>query len=166
MIRPLPAGSIAHAAREPVDLGRLDAAPVKLLFVDEPGRLARVRDTLVDEALLPPGAHLVRSAPRFLELLPDGVHKGAGLARCAAQLGVAVDTIVAIGDDENDREMLSMAGLSFAMGHAPPSVRAVAQRVVGGDVHDDGTALARALAELLSGDSRDDDAPRGPRRQR
>jgi hypothetical protein len=147
----VPAGSIGHAAREPVDLARLDAPPIKLLFVDEPARLARVRDTLVDEALLPPGAHLVRSAPRFLELLPDGVHKGSGLARCAAHLGVAVDAIVAFGDDENDREMLSTAGLSFAMGHAPASVHDVVDGIVGGaQGANDGAALAAKLDELFA----------------
>jgi Cof subfamily protein (haloacid dehalogenase superfamily) len=147
----VPAGSIAHAAREPIDLARLDQDPVKLLFVDEPAKLARVRAALIDEALLPPGAHLVRSAPRFLELLPDGVHKGSGLGRCAARLGVEVDTIVAFGDDENDREMLALAGLSFAMGHAPQTVRDVVDGVVGSpDCANEGAALAAKLDELFA----------------
>jgi HAD superfamily hydrolase (TIGR01484 family) len=103
---------------------------VKLLFVDEPEPLRALRRLLTVERLIPPGAHLVRSNPRFLELLPDGVNKGLGLARCAAHLGIDVRDIVCFGDDENDREMLEVCGLGVAMAHAPESVRHAADKVV------------------------------------
>jgi Cof subfamily protein (haloacid dehalogenase superfamily) len=147
----VPVGALARSVVEVVDLTTLSQAPTKLLFVDDAPRLQLLRALLHDEALMPAGAQLVRSGPRFLELLPDGAHKGAGLARSAAHLGVAVGSVVAFGDDENDREMLAVAGLSFAMGHAPASVRAVAHRVVGGDGHDGGVALAAALDDVFGG---------------
>jgi len=96
---------------------------------------------------VPPGAHLVRSNPRFLELLPDGVNKGTALWRCAGHLGIDVREIVCFGDDENDREMLENCGYAVAMGHAPDTVKAVADRVIGSN---DGVALAAASMTSFS----------------
>ena len=142
---PRAAGS-ALSAREVVDLLALEPAPVKLLFVDEPERLLELRRLLTKERLVPPGAHLVRSNPRFLELLPDGVNKGTALRRCAGHLGIDVREIVCFGDDENDREMLENCGYAVAMGHAPDTVKAVADRVIGSN---DGIALAAALDDIF-----------------
>jgi len=146
---PEPRSTVAGAAlsaREAVDLLQLERAPVKLLFVDEPERLLELRRILTKERLVPPGAHLVRSNPRFLELLPDGVNKGTALWRCAAHLGIDVREIVCIGDDENDRDMLEAAGLSIAMGHSPESVRDIADRVIGDN---SGPSLAAALDDVF-----------------
>lgn len=147
----VPVGALARSSHDVVDLASLAAPPTKLLFVHEDARLDALRSQLQTEAqrLLPAGAHLVRSGPRFLELLPDGVHKGHGLRTCAARLGIDPAAIVAIGDDENDREMLTTAGLGLAMGHAPAPVRAAARRIVGGAVRDDGEALAAALDDIF-----------------
>ncbi len=120
----------ALSSREIVDLLALEDAPVKLLFVDEPERLIELRRLLVAERLVPPAAHLVRSNPRFLEMLPDGVNKATGLGRCAAHLGINVADIACFGDDENDREMLEVCGLGVAMDHAPGSVLEAADRVI------------------------------------
>jgi Cof subfamily protein (haloacid dehalogenase superfamily) len=141
------AAGAALSARELVDLLALERAPVKLLFVDEPERLHDLRRTLTRERLVPPGAHLVRSNPRFLELLPDGVSKGTALWRCAGHMGLDVKDIVAIGDDENDKDMLEAAGFSVAMGHAPDSVKDIVDRVIGDN---SGPPLAAILDELFA----------------
>lgn len=130
---PMPKASPANSAlssREEVDLLKLEKAPVKLLFVDEPERLRELRRLLTVERLIPPGAHLVRSNPRYLELLPDGVNKGQGLLRCANHLGLDVRDIACFGDDENDREMLEVCGFGVAMAHGPESVRHAADKVI------------------------------------
>jgi Cof subfamily protein (haloacid dehalogenase superfamily) len=123
-----PAGAVLLSPTER-PLRTLPVAPTKLLFVDEPARLVALRADLTARGLVPPGAHLVRSNPRFLELLPDGVSKGRALPLVAARLGVDVDDIAAFGDDENDADMLAAAGTGVAMAHAPESVRARAARV-------------------------------------
>lgn len=120
----------ALSSREMVNLLELEKAPVKLLFVDEPERLAELRAVLVSERLIPPAAHLVRSNPRFLELLPDGVNKATGLWRCAAHLGIDPGEMLCFGDDENDIEMLEVCGLGIAMSHAPTTVKEAADRVI------------------------------------
>lgn len=57
---------------------------------------------------------------------PHGCAKGTALAWLAARLGIAREHVAAVGDWLNDISMLSWAGRSFAMGHAPDSVRAAA----------------------------------------
>ncbi len=78
-----------------------------------------------------------------IELLAPVVSKGAALARLAADDGLAMTQVAAVGDGRNDLEMLSMAGRSAAMATAPAEVLAAATMVVPSNA-DDGlfTALA------------------------
>lgn len=95
--------------------------------------LAGAHGQVVDATSFPFGANVfaVRAQPR-------GCSKGTALARLARRLDVAREDVAAIGDWWNDVSMLTWAGRSFAMGHAPEGVRAVAtdtlQRSTGGGV--------------------------------
>lgn len=75
------------------------------------------------------------------ELVPAGISKGTGLLAVAAELGVPVSRTVAVGDSDNDLEMLRAAGIGIAMGNATDSVKAVADRSTA-PVDRDGLALA------------------------
>ncbi len=55
-----------------------------------------------------------------------GGDKGTALKFVADHYGVAMEEVVAIGDWVNDIPMLKVAGRSFAMGHAPASVKSEA----------------------------------------
>ena len=50
-----------------------------------------------------------------LELTAPGVSKGSALINTAAALGIPMHNVLAIGDGDNDAEMLEAAGISFAM---------------------------------------------------
>lgn len=106
----------------------------------------------VDEirAALPPRVRLVPgSVPAgstfVVEIMPEGVSKGAGIALVANHLGTDMGATVALGDSHNDIEALEMAGVGVAMGGAPPEVATVAD-VVTAPVDKDG--LARAFISL------------------
>lgn len=73
----------------------------------------------------------------WLDLTPPGVSKASALEALRRQLGVYPDHTVAVGDGNNDIEMLKWAGRSAAMGNALEPVRSVADRVVP-SVEDDG----------------------------
>lgn len=73
----------------------------------------------------------------WLDLTPPGVSKASALEMLRRQLGVYPAHTVAVGDGNNDLEMLAWAGRSAAMGNAPDRVRAAADRVVP-SVEDDG----------------------------
>lgn len=64
-----------------------------------------------------------------LEFTKASVSKGTGLRFLAAHLGVPMERTMAIGDSENDIEILKAAGLGIAMGNAPETVKAHADTV-------------------------------------
>lgn len=86
-------------------------------------------------------ARVVLSSPRAAELLMPGVSKAEGLKRVARRLRVLRRDTIAIGDADNDVDMLLWAGVGIAMGNAMPSVRAAAGWVAP-PVEQDGVAVA------------------------
>ncbi len=100
----------------------------KLMFVCAPEHLAvaepRLREGLGDTH------QVVVSQEDRIEVLPGGITKAWGLERLARHLGIARERVWAVGDAENDREMISWAGHGCAMGQAPFSLRAIARHVL------------------------------------
>ncbi|MDI3281355.1 MAG: Cof-type HAD-IIB family hydrolase [Bacillota bacterium] len=84
---------------------------------------------------------ITRSKPRFIEIEPAEVNKGEALAYLARHLGVERDRVMAVGDGENDLDMLLYAGISVAVRTAPPHVRAAA-RYLTGSAGEEGVAEA------------------------
>lgn len=60
----------------------------------------------------------------------DAAAKAASLQEWAAELGVAPQATIAIGDGANDLQMMAVAGLGLAF-NAKPAVRAAAALVIG-----------------------------------
>jgi Cof subfamily protein (haloacid dehalogenase superfamily) len=83
----------------------------------------------------------------ILEVLPPNVSKWNALRQLAEDEGVAAESIVAVGDDENDMQMIQHAGLGIAMGNAPEKVKTVADHVTGTNAED---GLAQAIERFLS----------------
>jgi len=67
--------------------------------------------------------------------------KGRAITHAAAELGIDLDQVVAIGDAGNDLSMLSVVGTAIAMGQAPEAIKAAAHLVVP-DVETHGVAFA------------------------
>ncbi|MGD0732518.1 MAG: Cof-type HAD-IIB family hydrolase [Terracidiphilus sp.] len=65
----------------------------------------------------------------ILDVLPQGVSKGAALERLAGRLGVDRSETMAIGDNWNDVAMLEWAGQGVIMGNAAPELRALAAKL-------------------------------------
>ncbi|MEI5098951.1 HAD hydrolase family protein [Streptomyces sp. PmtG] len=97
-------------------------------------------------------AEITRSSPTaLLEISGPGVTKAGTLALCCAERGISPEEVVAFGDMPNDVEMLTWAGVSYAMGNAHPDVVAAASgRTVANN--DDGVAVVieRILENRLS----------------
>lgn len=77
-------------------------------------KLERVRQAL--SAL--PGLDVTSSWSMNLELMPAGVNKGMAVAALAQRLGIGPESVMALGDYDNDVSMLSYAGVSVAMANA------------------------------------------------
>lgn len=82
----------------------------------------------------------------WLDLAPLGVSKASGLHWLCERLGVDRAGVLAVGDGNNDYEMIEWAGRGVAMAPAPQRVLDVADHVTG-SVAEDG--LARELERWL-----------------
>lgn len=124
-------------------------APIKVLLQGESAVLDRVRGELEELLRLDP-VRLLRSHSDFLEVVHRQAGKSAGLRVVARALGVASERVLAIGDAENDIDMLKWAGFGVAMGQAPESVKRAANAVAE-TVERDGAARAIERWVLGSG---------------
>ena len=100
---------------------------VKSLLIGHPAALPVVREDL--EGVVGKGAKLLHTRSNFLEMIPAEASKGSALAALARHLGVPLERVVAVGDQENDVDMLQAAGMGVAMPHAPEFVRKSADRI-------------------------------------
>jgi HAD superfamily hydrolase (TIGR01484 family) len=99
-------------------------------------------------ALRASGVTAIPTRVDWVDVTAAGITKATALESIRVELGVDPSRTVAVGDGENDLEMLRWAAVSIAMGHAPETVRAVAGRVAG-TVDEDGAAQALFDALLL-----------------
>ncbi len=76
-----------------------------------------------------------------LEMSPANVTKGSGLRELCAFLKLDLSETVAIGDADNDREILQTAGLGVAMGNASDAIKNLADFVTL-DNDNDGVTVA------------------------
>ncbi len=74
--------------------------------------------------------YVVRSQPEYIEFTDVSVSKSGSLAWLCDRLGVARESVVALGDGMNDVDMLQWAGLGVAVAEASERVRAAADLVV------------------------------------
>lgn len=96
----------------------------KLILLGRPSVIDSIRPSLA--SYLGPRATLTQAQGDMLEVLPPGGSKGLGVQKLLEALKVDKANLLAIGDQENDLEMLKMAGTAVAMGNAPQHVKAVA----------------------------------------
>jgi Cof subfamily protein (haloacid dehalogenase superfamily) len=119
----------------------LDSIPInKLLAVGDVQAIKALRWQL--NAQLNGSVKLTQAAiPTMLEILPPGASKGAALRVLLKNMQLPAAQVMAIGDAENDIEMLQVAGLGVAMGNAEQKLKDVAKEIVAS--HDeDGVAEA------------------------
>lgn len=114
----------------------------KLMLVKQnnPKKITAIR-WLLDRQLNGEGRLVQAMIKDMVEVLPPGVSKGSTLATLIKKLGVPAENVMAIGDGENDIEMLHLAGIGVAVGNADEKLKAVADHVVASN-QDDGVADA------------------------
>jgi Cof subfamily protein (haloacid dehalogenase superfamily) len=82
----------------------------------------------------------------IVDVLNSGVSKGHALQRWAEHHEIPRESIVAIGDNFNDIEMLDYAGIPFIMGNACEELRRVGYRLTLGN---DQSGVAHAVEQVL-----------------
>lgn len=111
---------------------------IKALFVGQPDALTALEPDV--EWLAAGEVEVLRSHPRFLEVVPSGVSKGRALAFLADCYKVPQAETIAVGDAYNDLSMIEWAGLGVAVANASPPILAAAD-FVAPSVAEDGVAV-------------------------
>jgi len=128
------------------EVERMVSQPVTRVVVRAPDRDRDRFSSLVEDLGLE-GTNYYIGYTAWLDLAPEGVSKASGLEVVCARLGLTAADVLAVGDGNNDVEMLRWAGRGVAMGQAPDELKAVADDITA-PVEDDG--LAAELARWLS----------------
>lgn len=81
-----------------------------------------------------------------IEINPRGVNKGTALTALAASLSIPMEQVMALGDNDNDVPMLSVAGVGVAMANSTPAALAAADYVTLDNKRCGVAAAIRALA--------------------
>jgi Cof subfamily protein (haloacid dehalogenase superfamily) len=121
----------------------LDVAPTRLALYGDPAEAIAWESAL--QSAFPAGLRIGRSIEHLVEVTHLRASKGQAITRLADWLGVAMADVVACGDNFNDADMITTAGLGVAMAHAPAAIRETAGRIVECDAVD---GMAGFLEEL------------------
>ena len=112
------AAGINYRSYEIVDVNQFDDNDhfIKLLFTGDPKNIEEYKKVIPEE--FKTRFSLTVSNPIFLEFLAKGVSKGSALKWLGEQLNFEKENIAAIGDNDNDLEMLEEAGYAVAMANS------------------------------------------------
>jgi len=113
--------------------------PKAVFFFEDPDlkyKLKELIDNKKQEAY-----DMVFSHELILEMIPSNINKGTALKEIARRNNIPTKDIMAIGDQENDRQMLENSGFAVAMGNAIEALKEIAD-YISGDLKDNGFAQA------------------------
>jgi hypothetical protein len=99
-------------------------------------------DQVVGRIETMPGLDSVSSLSMALDIGPENCDKGKALEIVGRILDIEASDMMAMGDNDNDREMIDYAGVGIAMGHASEAAKAAADYCMS---LDDGPGVLQAL---------------------
>lgn len=127
--RDFPAGEI-NGTMTIQSVDELVADPVTRVVIRAPEQQADDFHRLVADLGLDDTNYYV-GYTAWLDIAPQGVSKASGLEWLCQRIGLDSSDVLAVGDGNNDVEMLVWAGRGVAMGQAPESVKVAADAVTG-----------------------------------
>ncbi len=92
-----------------------------------------------------PHLAIMRSHQLVVEAITKGINKGEAVKWLCNKYGISTDEAIAMGDSENDIEMIKAAGLGIAVGNAMPNVKLAADYIA--DTNDN-DAVAKVIYEF------------------
>ena len=96
-----------------------------------------------------PGVRVMSSATDNIEVVTPAADKGTALGMLCRDLGTDLAHAAAMGDSENDLEMLHAVALPIAMGNANDAVKAICKQQTLTNAED---GVAAAIDRILAGD--------------
>lgn len=98
------------------DINFRDNAIYKILFIDDYDKILKLRKELPQR--LVKKYEITNSIPECLEFVNKGITKSKALNFICEKCNINNTEVVAIGDGDNDLQMINFAGLGVAMGNA------------------------------------------------
>jgi Cof subfamily protein (haloacid dehalogenase superfamily) len=137
-------------SKEISSIAAISAGVHKILVLDEDAdKLTNVVRPLLESLAAAHNATVTQALPTNLELLPGGCSKALGVEKLCEKLGIDPRVeLLALGDAENDAEMLRMASIGVVMGNGSPAARAAGDIVLKETCGEGGAGLA---IEVLGG---------------
>ncbi|MGL5356373.1 MAG: Cof-type HAD-IIB family hydrolase [Cetobacterium sp.] len=99
----------------------------KALFVDERVNLIKIENEINNR--LGGKVHLTYSQEKYLEVLNYDVNKGKTLEKILVEKKLDLESCIAFGDANNDKEMLMAVGCGVAMGNAEEELKSIAKYI-------------------------------------
>lgn len=126
---------------EPIDIN-------KVVLYGEEHQVTSLRQAI--DARLDGAVHVTRAnVDGMVEVLPANTSKGQAVKTLLDELGIDPCSALAIGDGENDIEMLQAVGIGVAMGNATQMLKEIADVIV---PNNDEDGLAIALEKFVLGE--------------
>ena len=116
----------------------------KVCFIDKPEKIIEKRKQISEEILKK--YEITSSVPEYLEIVKKGIKKSEAIKVVLEKYHIQQDEVMAIGDGENDVEMLEFAGLGIAMENAKEEVKRFANDVTTSNNHD---GVANAIEKYI-----------------
>ncbi len=133
-------GEVNASVIEVADLKQVTTTPpIKGMLVHQPDQVEAVVAQL--QAELDGRLSVFRSQAELVEITSPSASKGRALAWLADYYGLPPSEVMAIGDHDNDIDMLAWAGLGVAMGNATAGAKAAAN-VIAPPVTEEGVVWA------------------------
>lgn len=110
----------------PEEWDSLTVDKVSIMDDERDGRIACIESMCKH---LPASYGFTRYVDRSVEIVDSSANKANGIAHLARYLGVDMDEVMAIGDHQNDIEMLTSVGIGAAVANATEEVKEIADYV-------------------------------------
>jgi len=88
--------------------------------------------------------------PNFFDMMPYNVTKIIGTMEIAKEMGISMDEVIAVGDQDNDYTNIKGAGLGIAVANATDEIKEVADVVLDRSCNED--AIAYVIDKYILGE--------------
>lgn len=130
-----------EALREEAHRCRNEILKAAIKEIDETN-YGQLKQELIDLDLF----QVAKSDDYFVDINPKESNKGKGVGILANYLAIPMEHVMCIGDNENDLEMVEVAGIGIAMGNAVNQVKAAAAYVT---ADNDQMGVAEAIYKFI-----------------
>ncbi len=104
-----------------IDFDKEENYIYKIVFMDKPEKIIEVRKNIPKEII--EKYEVTSSVPEYIEFVKKGIKKSEAIKFIMNKCKIKQEEVIAIGDGENDVEMLRFAGLGVAMDNADNYVK-------------------------------------------